>query len=1290
MPRQLHLSCIRYSAIVLLLVSLILTQAVADTVPAITPITPNTSPVAVSPGRSDLLLGNDFPALNSVKLSYPDSTILTDTVGDLLFSVRLNPLMLNPTSAQIYTPGYDPSPQVQVYGSGFSESDTSCTLSGLPVSTLSSCSITPNPTYGGVVTASFNVANVPAGSYTITVTGSPTNDFSSASFTVLPPSLVLEGSSGPISSSGEAFGIGFFSTDTSCSLTTTVNGAEQIWSTSTSCSFSSGVPFTVPAAASPGTYVLTVNTNGGDSGEATALFTVTQSTATTSLSPSIATAGSTISTTGSGFATIDTSCTISGSAVLVNPPVSPTCSIAVPGSGAPSGSFTVANVPPGTYTITLTGAPENDFATAGLLVYSTAAPAPPISTTVSLAIYIPPEFTGLTIANVWTSFTNNYNPNSIRLSKQSSADETAPNWWEINVQNILVTNTPSHYLSFGPLVSERVFTVNQTQYVRLFQVTSPTTAGRYFFKAFINGVSIGAENFPTLVVKGSRDPATISGTLRDLGNRNPFRAGKPIYLTPGQGAQIIANGYNALGESVSAQTFINSTADGEYTLFGVAPGTYNITVYAAGYVPITITQFPFPYPFLPSVFTPTPISVAPAQSLEGIDIFLSEGPNVTGTVLSQTAQGAPIQWGTVAGFNGALANRSITVELINIVDGRTVIATNQQPFTLPSAFVCNTVINCATNPNAIDYHFVIQNQLSSWSGEIPQDYANFTSGLPTGVDYFVRAYVNSYVQLAEIRAHVANATIETEVPVPLIRTGFISVTVHFHDSNFTGSDFEDNPITVPSASLTVTAYNLEGIESAQTSATVLQSAREATVDLTGFSSAGQRGIFSQFSQSYGILPGCYYIVARLTSAPLVIGNAATTTNAPIAGTQVVGDLYEQYSNVQACIGLGEGDTQVSLHVFRSPGLNLTIYCVDSELPPLFRTCPLQKFFTATNPTYVYSANVTSIGSQAVSYSSSVVIVGFYPGCYDFFVYMLGFTQQLPLHFCVRLGTNSDASVWMVKNPFIQLAVTFRHERLLTQVNSTDPYAQPINNIDATPVRLEAFDYLGNFVAANETYIPNGAQIANFTLEGMSTYYGDPRYIWSGFYDTTDQVTQQTGGLLLYPWEFAQPYHEFTVRVWVDGYYQQYAVRVIVPTVGNVSLTIFLDRASRVSGTVAGPDFFGFARPQSWAVVDLEPYNYTLSSIIDVEPGNYTTTSLDGFFQVWVPEGVYGMGVLLGGYQSYQAELAVPPGSDIALWVWLENYQLSNQAANGVISAAVPMVVKPYSRLFLEVADGRGI
>ncbi|HXZ90081.1 MAG TPA: carboxypeptidase-like regulatory domain-containing protein, partial [Candidatus Dormibacteraeota bacterium] len=277
----------------------------------------------------------------------------------------------------------------------------------------------------------------------------------------------------------------------------------------------------------------------------------------------------------------------------------------------------------------------------------------------SLNIYIPPEFTGLTITNTWTSFTNDYNPNTIRLSRQSSADEIAPNWWEVSLQNFNVTCTPlladprrGVFLAYPtcPGLSQPSTAITyqtKPQYIRLFQVTSPTTAGRYFFKAFINGQSIGANNFPTLVVKASRDPATISGTLRDLGNRIPSRAGRPIFLAPGMGAEIIATGYTALGQSVSAQTFINSTAGGSYTLYGVAAGTYNITVYAAGYIPTTINQLPYPYPFNPSITRPTPISVGPAQSLEGIDIYLSESANVTGTVLSQTASGRPVRWGTV-------------------------------------------------------------------------------------------------------------------------------------------------------------------------------------------------------------------------------------------------------------------------------------------------------------------------------------------------------------------------------------------------------------------------------------------------------------------------------------------------------------------------------------------------------------------------------------------------------------------------------------------------------------------
>ena len=55
-----------------------------------------------------------------------------------------------------------------------------------------------------------------------------------------------------------------------------------------------------------------------------------------------------------------------------------------------------------------------------------------------------------------------------------------------------------------------------------------------------------------------------------------------------------------------------------------------------------------------------------------------------------------------------------------------------------------------------------------------------------------------------------------------------------------------------------------------------------------------------------------------------------------------------------------------------------------------------------------------------------------------------------------------------------------------------------------------------------------------------------------------------------------------------------------------------------------------------------------------EKGNYTTFSLDGFYQIWVPAGSYGVGFSLSGYSRYTMKIAVAPGSDLRVDVWL-NY-----------------------------------
>jgi hypothetical protein len=330
--------------------------------------------------------------------------------------------------------------------------------------------------------------------------------------------------------------------------------------------------------------------------------------------------------------------------------------------------------------------------------------------------------------------------------------------------------------------------------------------------------------------------------------------------------------------------------------------------------------------------------------------------------------------------------------------------------------------------------------------------------------------------------------------------------------------------------------------------------------------------------------------------------------------------------------------------WRFPGARFNIMIIDST-GNIYQASPGRNVTQSADPRRL--VNLAFIGLQA--------------GSYEMVVQTLGYTQRQILYFSVMLGQIADGSVWMVEGPVIDLTVAFKDEGLLTFINSKQPYAQPINHLDATPTRIEVFDDHGLFVAANTSYIPNltptgptvtNTTIAHFTLAGFNQYYGDPRNVWSGFYDTTDGVGQNPGGLVLYPWTFEPRLYK--VRIWVDGYYQLKPLQVIVPANQNASVVVSMDRASRISGTVLGQDFYENARLLSWATVGLEPNDRTISDIIGIDPGNYTTSSVDGFFQLWVPQGEYGMGVSLKGYSTYTARVGVPSGSDLRIQVWLSD------------------------------------
>ncbi|HID17492.1 TPA: hypothetical protein EYP26_04270 [Candidatus Bathyarchaeota archaeon] len=117
---------------------------------------------------------------------------------------------------------------------------------------------------------------------------------------------------------------------------------------------------------------------------------------------------------------------------------------------------------------------------------------------------------------------------------------------------------------------------------------------------------------------------------------------------------------------------------------------------------------------------------------------------------------------------------------------------------------------------------------------------------------------------------------------------------------------------------------------------------------------------------------------------------------------------------------------------------------------------------------------------------------------------------------------------------MELTLVFKTEHLLDPVDNKLPYARPINNIDATPVRMEVFNKAGEFVAANVTYAPRGNGSLRVSIDGFNRYYGNPRLLWTNFYDTTDGNGREDSSLAE---------GTYQIKATVAGYYQAKLARV---------------------------------------------------------------------------------------------------------------------------------------------------
>lgn len=239
----------------------------------------------------------------------------------------------------------------------------------------------------------------------------------------------------------------------------------------------------------------------------------------------------------------------------------------------------------------------------------------------TIAVYIPPEFkVSQDLTYVWTSVTNDYR--YISLSTLSNRDPIAPNW-----QRILVSN------GTGGITSG-------SHFIRVFNVTAPSIVGQYFFKIYVDGASIGAKNFPTLVVSADPNPAYISGTVLD---GDPLRYGEPVSLEGLEGGRVVAEGITPDGRIIIAQAFFNASAEERYSLYGLATGTYRLTASAAGYYNTT---------------RPDPVAVVSGQSLENVNIYVYPSPKMQGTVWSKCG-GIPHPWEPITVHSGPYEGASL-------------------------------------------------------------------------------------------------------------------------------------------------------------------------------------------------------------------------------------------------------------------------------------------------------------------------------------------------------------------------------------------------------------------------------------------------------------------------------------------------------------------------------------------------------------------------------------------------------------------------------------------------------
>ena len=592
--------------------------------------------------------------------------------------------------------------------------------------------------------------------------------------------------------------------------------------------------------------------------------------------------------------------------------------------------------------------------------------------------------------NIVTTITNDYG--SIFVTRADMNDPFEPGSWIIYIQ------APPSGITFN-----RNF--DNWYYIRINQMKAPFTAGRYFFKMFLNdsypvhdGASanliagtVPMENWPVLLVKGEVDPAIISGTLR-YGDLNSTLYGKPINLPGMVRAVGVANDpltNEPTGRAVEARGYFNATAQGHYEIEGVAPGVYDIYASAAG---------------LPEQEIASNVRVARGQSLK-FDGYLNVGFQLRGTIFSKMGFGetawpaqrpisiiiynsksydvpsieteSPINltdapytsyvngntFFSATGFSGLISGVAGPKKVAFPWEGPTSYytytdSTDKDPFGLfngvgPAQVWWvdprgNLDPNTGLGSSSSEFTFQFGSEgvygvPTKFSGMVPEVFATWTDSLSPGT-YYIRVFLNGYVQTTLDGGTFVDYSFtvpsigpyNTFIPIDLIQSCGINVTVHFHNDPAT---LVEAPIGGPDPAryMIAEAFARDNSLAAFNFTQVASSKSEMSILLNGLGMAGDPLHISPFDPRAPIK----YSLARYRGAydyglPTDTYTVRIFMRGYIQALPPATSFDELDQPLSVTVAVGSCLLVASTHMYRGGSINATVTSTDWERPRVER------------------------------------------------------------------------------------------------------------------------------------------------------------------------------------------------------------------------------------------------------------------------------------------------------------------------------------------------------------------